>query len=36
MTEKNEKCTCPDTWDCPNCVYACAVCSDCRDEGEKS
>ncbi len=28
-------CTCPDTWDCPyciyDCIYECEYCLDCRD-----
>lgn len=25
------RCVCPDTWDCPRCVYACEHCSDERE-----
>lgn len=27
-------CTCPDTWDCPHCVYECEYCSDMREYPE--
>ena len=26
------ECTCPDTWDCPRCVFVCEWCSDAKDE----
>jgi len=25
------RCVCPDTWECPHCVYACESCSDQRE-----
>jgi len=29
------KCSCYDTWDCPNCVYECEACMDMREESVK-
>jgi hypothetical protein len=30
LLEENQ-CTCPDIWDCPNCLYNCEYCLDIRE-----